>query len=149
MGKARGTGIMKYVRKRVDRRLSWYSIEKLLRILFASECIPAAMAKSLGQRIPPCGKCSACRKGSTLKHIPHFHGMKAWQLRLWFLRWQRAKLAEERGCAAEQLIPDAALGKAAQRLVFPEGTDAPPELERLLAYFRGKGMHDPRSQRIE
>lgn len=149
LGKARGSGIVKYIRQRVDRRLLWRKIEKLLRILLASECVPAAMAKSLGQRIPPCGKCSACRKGRILKHIPHFHGMKTWQLRLWFLRWQRAKLAEERGCAAGQLIPDAALGRAAQRLVFPEGTDATPEMERLLTYFRGKGMHDPRSQWIE
>ena len=144
-GKVQGSGLMKHVRQRMDRRRSWRKIEKLLHALLATECIPAAMAKALGQRVPPCGKCSACRKGQALKDIPHFYGMKEWQLRLWFLRWQRSKLAEERGCAAGQLITDAALGRAAQRLVFPEGTDAPPEMERLLAYFRGKGMHDPRS----
>ena len=123
-------------------------LEKLLTVLFASPCIVSGMAKALGQRVSPCGCCSACRKGQSLAHIPHFTGMTDWQLRLWFLRWQRDKMAKINGCKPGEILSDEALHLAAKRLSLPSGTDAPPEFERLMAYFRGERMQDDSQDRI-
>ena len=111
-------------------------------MLLTSRCIPSEMAAALGQRIPLCGKCSACRNGRMLQRIPQFAGMKEWQIRLWFLRWQRMELARKRQCSPRQIMPDRALGIAAQKLAFPVEVQAPAELERLLAYFRGERVPD-------
>ena len=147
--KARGNWLTKPILQRLDRRKRWRKLEKLMTVLLASPCIPASMAKALGHRIALCGQCSACRKGQMLTRIPRFYGMKEWQLRLWFLRWQREKLAKIKGGSDEEILPDAALGFAAQRLIFPKETASPPEMERLLAYFRGERMYDPASDGID
>ncbi len=135
-------GWLKCIRQRIAKQRSWRKLEKLMTVLFASPCIVSGMAKALGQRVSPCGCCSACRKGRSLPHIPHFSGMMDWQLRLWFLRWQRGKMAEINGCRPGEILSDEALNMAAKRLVFPVQIEVPPEFERLMAYFRGERMHD-------
>ena len=141
--KPRGTSWWtKLVTQRMMCCRAGQKLQKLTAVLMTEPCIPAGMAKALGQRIGPCGKCSACTKGAKLAKIPRIAGMKEQQLRLWFLRWQRDKLAEAHHCSAGKIVSDEALGWAARRLVFPKGTDAPMELERMLAYFRGEKAYD-------
>ncbi len=124
------------------KRRYWHKLEQEMRVLLTSRCIPSEMAAVLGRRIPLCGKCSACRNGRMLQRIPQFAGMKEWQIRLWFLRWQRMELARKRQCSPRQIMSDRILGIAAQKLAFPVEVQAPAELERLLAYFRGEWVHD-------
>ena len=73
--------------------------------------------------------------------------MTDWQLRLWFLRWQRDKMAKINGCRPGEILSDEALNLAAKRLSLPSGTEAPPEFERLMAYFRGERMQDDSQDR--
>ena len=141
-------GWLKPILQRIAKQQSWRKLEKLLTVLFASPCIVSGMAKALGQRVSPCGYCSACRKGQSLAHIPHFTGMTDWQLRLWFLRWQRDKMAQIKDCRPGEILSDEALNMAAKRLSLPSETDAPPEFERLMAYFRGERMQDDSQERI-
>ena len=126
------------IRQGIEGRRSLRKLETLLTVLLASTCIPAGMARAMGQRLGVCGKCSACRRGRQITHVPRLAGMNSWQLRLWFLRWQREKLAKTRGCSAHRIISDAELIMAAKRLSFPTEMKELPELERLTAYFRGE-----------
>lgn len=127
----------------------WRKAEQLMRVLLASRCIPSVMAAALGQRVPACGKCSACRKGQQVKHIPHFRKMREWQIRLWFLQWQRDEMARHRQCPPRKILPDSAMISAARQLVFPEGVNAPAEMERLAAHFRGGRTHNGAEAGIE
>ena len=111
---------------------------QMLRTMLTSTCIPAGLAAALGRRISPCGQCSACRKGRLLPRIPRLEGLGESRVRLWFLCWQRDEMAKKRGCLPGQIMPDAALRSASRRLVFPDGADVPPEMERLLRHFRGE-----------
>ena len=141
-------GWLKPILQRIAKQQSWRKLEKLLTVLFTSPCIVSGMANALGQRVSPCGCCSACRKGQSLAHIPRFSGMTDWQLRLWFLRWQRDKMAKIKACRPGEILSDEALNMAAKRLSLPSETDAPPEFERLMAYFRGERMQDDSQERI-
>lgn len=123
-----------WLRLRRDRRKQ----ARLLRTLLTSPCIPAGLAAALGRRIPPCGQCSACQKGRLLTRIPRLDGLGESRVRLWFLCWQRDVMAKQRGCLPGQIMPDAALRSASRRLVFPDGADVPPEIERLLRHLRGE-----------
>ncbi len=127
----------------------WRKLEKLLRVLLTSRCIPAAMAAALGKTIHPCGKCSACVNGRRMRHIPHFRNMREWQIRLWFLMWQRDEMAKAQHCRPGKIMPDGALMTAASKLVFPVETNATAELERVLAHFRGERMHTEDASRID
>ncbi len=115
--------------------------EKLLQILLSSRCIPGALAATFGTPAEACGHCSACRHGRLVGHAPRYSGRRPRDLRLWLLLWQRKKLAELRGCMPREIISDQALNTAAGKLVFPVGSTAPEEMERLLAHFRRYGLN--------
>lgn len=136
------------IRRWMYLRRYWRGVERLLTVLLASRCIPAGIAAALGKRIQPCGQCSACKAGRRSSSIPRFANMSENQMRAWFLCWQRDALAKKRQCPPEKIVADHALNFAAKWFVFPEGTAAPPEMERLLAHFRGEWMHDPGSNGI-
>lgn len=125
-----------------------HALRQMLRIVLTSSCIPAGLAAAFGQKAERCGRCSACRHGALLDRAPNLPRMKDWQARALFLRWQRDALARQIGCMPEQVVPDAALHRAAKSLVFPKGTPVPPELERLLAHFRPDGMHASSTRRV-
>lgn len=110
-------------------------LKKLLRVLLASDCIASGLAHAFGQSTAPCGQCTACRKGRVLKHTPDLAGMKPWQIRLFFLRWQRDALAKKAQCPSRQIASDAALLRAAKTLAFPPDLIVPEELIRLLKHF--------------
>lgn len=120
----------------------WRGIERLMHALLASPCIPSAMASALGRGIKPCGKCSACLRGQRITRIPHFRRMKEWEIRLWFLSWQREELARRRHYLPQHILPDMDLMTGARKLVFPPGCDAQDELKRLLAHFRGERAYN-------
>ena len=126
----------RYLRKRCRE------LHRAMRVLMASDCIPAAASEAFGHRAAPCGRCSACRKGRLVGAVPSFRGMKDWQIRAWVLQWQRDALARQRSCLPGDILPDEALRMAAKRYVFPAGADAPPELVRLLRHFRHERMHE-------
>lgn len=126
---------LRKVRKQNDLR-------KVLKLVLTSPCIPAGLAAGFGQRPVRCRRCSACLHGALLPHAPDLAGMKEWQARAFFLRWQRDALAKQNGCSAEQVLPDAFLHTAAKSLAFPPDAKAPPEMERLLAHFRHGMMHE-------
>ena len=128
---------------------SWRKLEKMLRVLLTSECIPSEMAAALGKRIPSCGKCSACSKGRRLKRIPHFRNMREQHMRLWVFKWQREEIAKARKCQPVQVVSDSTLMTASRLIVFPDGVVAPAELERILAHFRGERVHNGESSGIE
>ncbi len=129
------------LRKQQYLQSYWRKLQKLLRVMLRSDCIPSQMAASLGRRIPPCGKCSACRQGAMLKSIPDFRHMREWQIRLWFLQWQRDEMARRQRCAPGSILSDRAMMTAARLLVLPDGGSELPEMERLLAHFRGERMY--------
>ena len=127
----------------------WQKQERLLRVLLTEECIPAGIAAAFGAKLAPCGKCSACRKGLKCKRIPHFTGMESWQLRRWFLHWQRDEMAKLRQCPARKIVSGHALTHAARRLVFRDEDAAPPEMERMLKHFRGDRTHQSGDARTD
>lgn len=116
---------------------------QLVRILMADSCIPAGFAAVLGKAVPPCGKCSACRKGSLVKHPPSYAFRKERHIRLWLLKWQRDMLAGRLRYAPEKIASDRALNMAAAKFVFPQGMQVPEEMQRLLRHFCREEMHNP------
>jgi len=124
------------IRRQIYLRRFWQEQRKLLRVLFASACIPGGIARAFGSQSQACGVCSACRQGVRLQRVPSFAGMKKWQLRAWLLRWQRDMAARQKGVPAKKFVTDRQINTAARSLVFPAGSQTPDELERLIAYFR-------------
>ena len=145
------TGSMRWHFIRKWRYLNdyWRRQEKLLRVLLTDKCIPSGIAAALGKRIPVCGKCSACVQGPRMTSLPRFRSMKEWQIRLWFLQWQRDEMAKKRHCLPGDIMSDSALAHAARRLVFPQESCAPEEMLRLLAHFRGEWTNNQDAGGIE
>lgn len=139
-----GNPFRRWFRVRKKRR----QLRQLLQSVLSSECIPAAMSHVFGQSSSRCGICSACRRGRLLPGVPDIGGMKEWQVRAFVLQWQRNSLANQRQCIPSEILSDAALNDAARKLVFPDETSAPQEMERLLAHFRRERMYDSASKRI-
>lgn len=123
-------------------------VERLVRVVMAAQCIPAGIAAAFGKSVPKCGCCSACRKGSLVRRAPSFIFRRERHIRLWILRWQRDALAQRRKCAPREIMSDRALNTAAAKFVFPEGVEAPEELERLLRHFRRERTHTSDETRI-
>ncbi len=123
-------------------------LNELLRVILQSPCIPAGIAAAFGRPSRPCGRCSACRKGRMLPHVPSMTGKREWQIRAWLLMWQRASLASKMNCPPAKIASDRALIVAAKKFVFPEDTAVFPEMERLLTHFRRGGMHASESDGI-
>ena len=135
--------------RRWRRRLrSKKKMKQLLHVVMASQCIPAGIAVAFGKPVPPCGRCSACVKGRLVRWAPALAGMKAWQVRAWLLMWQREVLAKQMGCSPAAILPDRSIRAAAKKLVLPQGAEACPGLERLLAHFRRAGVHEEGEKRI-
>ena len=118
------------------------ALHRLMQVLLAGECIPEGLAQVFGQKSKRCGGCSACRKKPLLEHVPDISRMKEWQVRAFLLMWQRDALAQQRRCAPGEVMSDEAINAAAKRYVFPEETNAPEELERMLRYFLHERVHD-------
>lgn len=138
--RGKGTLIHRWLRNMKKRR----ELRQMLGIMLTAPCIPAALAAAFGQSAERCGCCSACQREALLKRAPNLPGMKEWQVRAFFLKWQRDAIAKQRSCRANQIISDAALDTAAKKLMFPADVPVPPELERLLMHFRHEWMHDSR-----
>ncbi len=107
---------------------------RLMKVLFQSECIAAAISSEYGWRIPACGRCSSCEKQEKMPKLPAWND-EEWAVRLWFLLWQRKALARQRGILPGQILPDHALETAAKKFAFPDEVQVPPEMERLLRHF--------------
>ena len=103
------------------------------------------MAGAFGQSAAPCGRCSACRNGRLLADVPDIGGMREWQVRAFVLQWQRDAIAARRTCLPMRILSDATLSDAAKKLVFPEYTSVPEEMERVLAHLRRERMHESES----
>lgn len=135
VGRERGENPLRPWLRSMQRRRR---LNALLRVVLTAHCIPAGLSYELGQRVKPCGRCSACLSGAPLRHVPGLGGMHPEQVRAFLLGWQRDALAKQRGCLPRQVMPDAALRKAAHDLTFPPGVEAPPELARLVRHL-GQG----------
>ncbi len=130
---ALGEGPLRPFLRSLTRRRKLHT---LLRVLLTDGCIPAGLSAALGQRVKRCGKCSACRNGAPMRHLPELGGMRQRDVYAFFLAWQRDALAKKRGCKPRQIMSDALLLRAASDLGLPQGTDAPEELLRLIRHFR-------------
>ena len=122
-----------------EKRSHVRKANRLIRILMADACIPAGLAAALGKPVPPCGVCTACRRGALVKRAPDYTFSRERHLRLWVLRWQRDALAKRLDCRPSALASDAVLNMAAARLVFPANADVPEELQRLVRHFIRSG----------
>lgn len=136
--------LQNWLHVRKERR----DLRKLLQVLLTAECIPAGIAKGLGQNVGRCGCCSACTGGALRRHIPDVTGMKPWQARAFLLAWQRDSLAEKQGCRPSTIMSGSMLNRAAKELSFPADAAVPEQLSRLTAYFCSDGMHDQAQHRI-
>ena len=134
-----------YERNPLRRLMAWYkyhcNLKPLLRVVMQETCVTTGIARSFSKRTNACGKCSACRKGPLVSKAPKVAFRKVSDLRLWVLKWQRDALAQQRGCRADKIVSERALGYAAQKLVFPQDVYAPEEMARLLSHFRRVIMH--------
>lgn len=137
--RSRDRNILRRWLRNLKRR---WELRQMLKIVFTADCIPSALAAAFGQRAAHCGQCSACRYGALMQHAPELIGKSDWQVRAFFLRWQRDAIARQRGCGARQVLSDAALVTAAKKLVIPQNVPAPPELDRMLRHFRQERTHD-------
>ena len=113
---------------------------RLMKVLFQSECVAAAISAAYGWRISACGRCSSCEKQEKMPTLPAWNN-EEWAVRLWFLLWQRKVLARQRGVLPGQILPDFALETAATKYAFPDETQVPPEMERLLRHFIERKTH--------
>lgn len=117
-------------------------LRQLLHVVMSCRCIPAGIAKAFGKRVPPCGQCSACRKGRLVRRAPNLLRMDPWLVRAWMLLWQREALARRLGVSREAILPHSAVNMAAKLFVVPENCEVRPEIERLLKHFRKERMHE-------
>lgn len=132
------------IRRWMYLRPLWKRLDQLLKAVLQADCIPAAFTAAFGKPAPPCGQCSACRKGRLVSQAPSLAHMREWQIRAWLLLWQRKALARSRGCVPQEIVSDRAIRIAAKKFVFPQDAFVPEELERLAAHFRQKTMHEDR-----
>ena len=123
-------------------RKTWRELHRVMEVLLASGCIPAAASRAFGHRAEACGKCSACRQGRLMKKAPSFAGMRDWQIRAWILLWQRDALAKKLNCFPKIILSDEAVRRGAKYYAFPKDEPVRPEMARLLAHFRRDGMHE-------
>lgn len=126
-------------------RESWRPVRQMLRVMMTSSCITAAVARSFGSSIRPCGHCTACRQGRLVRRIPSLPFLSEQDLMVYFLRWQRDALAHRLHLPAHQVLTEKQLDQAVRCFALPEsaGEYARP-LEGLLAYFRSRLMHHSR-----
>lgn len=117
-------------------------LRQMMKVLMASDCIPAAVSRAFGHRAAPCGRCSACLHGRLVDKVPRLVGMKDWQIRMWILLWQRDALARQLQCPPGEILSDAAIRRGARDYVFPKNAPIRPEMERLLRHFRRESMHE-------
>ncbi len=122
-------------------RDSWKELRPLLRLLLTARCIPAGIAEAFGQRVRPCGCCSACLNGPLTKRAPDYKRMDEETLRLWLLSWQREALARRRGVPEKRLITGRQLREMArlQRMPDLEDAQARDAMGRLLHAMRRGG----------
>ena len=123
-------------------------LRQVMKVLMASNCIPAAATRDFGHKAAPCGRCSACLYGRLLDKVPSLVGMKEWQIRMWILLWQREALAMRQHCPPGEILSDAAIRWGAKDYVFPKDASVRPEMERMLRHFRRENMHEIRCERI-
>ena len=107
-------------------------VQAVLHLALDGGCIPQGLARAFGQRVPPCGQCSACRRNAAmgertpLAPVPDLAAMGGADVRLWALRWQRDALAARSGLPPEQVMEEAAMEKVARTgRLLPE--DCTPE----------------------
>ena len=103
-------------------------LQCLLDVLLDRRCIAKALSRSFGQRIKPCGHCSACEARSmdeacwkTLR----IRRCSAERFRLW---WLKAALLQRRG---HENVPEAVLREAAEKGRLPD-IPMKPETANML-----------------
>lgn len=129
-------------------RKKWRELHRVMAVLMASNCIPAAASRAFGHKAAPCGRCSACNHGRLVDSVPSLAGMKDWQIRAWILLWQRDALAKQLHCPPGEILSDAAIRRGAKDFVFPKDASARPEMDRLLRHFRRESMYEVRRDGI-
>ena len=126
--------------------------QAVLRLALDGGCIPRGLARAFGQRVPPCGQCSACLRSAAmgsrvpLAPVPDLTARGGVDIRLWALRWQRDALAAREGLPPEQVMGEAAMEKVAWTgKLLPE--DCSPSafrpMQRLV--LRMESREDPAS----
>lgn len=116
-------------------------LQQVMKVLMASDCIPAAAARAFGHRAADCMTCSACVHGRLVDKAPFLVGLKDWQIRAWILLWQRDAVAKQLKCPAKNVLSEVAIRRGAKHYVFPKDASVRPEMERLLMHFRRERMH--------
>ena len=116
------------------------SRQQVLDAVLGGGCIPQALARAFGQRIAPCGRCSACLDAVPLpERPPRLRGLDETGARRWVLRWQRDAAAASLGLAPEEVLPEARLALAARTGRLEPGDGHPsayPALKKLAEAMR-------------
>ncbi len=124
-------------RRYASLRKEWRPVRELLRVCLTANCIQQGIAATFGQRVPPCGICSACRVGPLQSEVPHLPSMQPWQTRAWLLRWQRDAIARKHGVTPSEVLPEKEVRRTARTLSLPEKAPAAAlAMMPLLRSFR-------------
>ena len=127
-------------------------VQSVLQLALDGECIPRGLARAFGQRVPPCGQCSACLRNAAmggrtpLAPTPKLAAMGGTDIRLWALRWQRDALAARDGMPPEQVMGERAMEKVARTgKLLP--SDCAPEtfrpMQRLVLHMESREEAGP------
>lgn len=121
-GRLRAQNRRKFIRRIRLIGSEWKQTKGMLRIFLKEACISAALSRALGERLQPCGTCSACRRGPLLhdRGIPPLHTMNTREAKVWILRWQRDRLAETRGIRPGSVMTLRELDNVAAAGILPE-----------------------------
>lgn len=124
----------------------WRPQKQALQVTLRAKCIPAAIAAHFHQRVPPCGRCSACLKGPLYPPGLDLQHMNGNQLLRKLVRWQLGALAKKRGVPLRRLLPLRALwrirvdGEMPPVRLMPD-PQARQALERLLRNARSRWLN--------
>lgn len=101
----------------------WGPMRRLLQLLLGGGCIQVGIAASFGQMARRCGHCSACATMPEPVSVPNLPRMRAGDLLLWLLLWQRAALARKRGVKPSQVISRGTLTRLSRGEMPPDALD--------------------------
>ena len=107
-------------RARSKLRREGREIRTVLQLALSGDCLPQGLARAFGQHVPPCGRCSACRRSAAmgsripLAPVPDLAALGGVDIRLWALRWQRDALAARLGLPPLQVMEEETMEKTAR-----------------------------------
>lgn len=134
------------LREKLRSRLRLASRERDMRDLLHwcldGQCLARGIAAAFGQRVPPCGECSACRRAagmggtSRLAPVPDLKRLDPAGVRMWALTWQRSAIAAGLRTAPVAVMSDAAMAAAAETGLLPEEACDPRAYDALARLMR-------------